>query len=339
MPGDALDESTLERARAGDDEAFRELTDPYRRELQLHCYRILGSMQDAEDMVQETLLAAWRGLDAFEGRASVRTWLYRIATNRCLNALRARSRRPREVQAMDNVPEPTRRTEPIWLEPYPDVLLEDIPDRSAGPAARYETRESIELAFIVALQGLPPAQRAALVLRDVLGFRTAEVAEMLDTGETSVKGALQRARAAVRERLPTADRERAPRPNSARERELVGRFADAVQSGNIDEVVALLTDDALLTMPPQPLEYQGHQAIAAFLGQRAELRGAPLRVVPTRANTQPAFGCYLPDAQAAIARPYGLIVLTLEGDAVAAITWFADTGVFRHFGLPRTLRW
>jgi RNA polymerase sigma-70 factor (ECF subfamily) len=269
----------------------------------------------------------------------VRAWLYRIATNRCLNALRARSRRPREVQAMDNVPPPTRRTEPIWLEPYPDVLLEDMPDRSAGPAARYETRESIELAFIVALQGLPPAQRAALVLRDVLGFRTAEIAEMLDTGETSVKGALQRARAALRERLPTADRERAPRPNSARERELVGRFADAVQSGDIDEVVALLTDDALLTMPPQPLEYQGHQAIAAFLGQRAELRGAPLRVVPTRANTQPAFGCYLPDAQAAIARPYGLIVLTLEGDAVSAITWFADTGVFRHFGLPRTLRW
>jgi RNA polymerase sigma-70 factor (TIGR02960 family) len=339
VPGDALDEATLERARAGDDEAFRELTDPYRRELQLHCYRILGSMQDAEDLVQETLLAAWRGLDAFEGRASVRAWLYRIATNRCLNALRARSRRPREVQAMDNVPPPTRRTEPIWLEPYPDVLLEDMPDRSAGPAARYETRESIELAFIVALQGLPPAQRAALVLRDVLGFRTAEIAEMLDTGETSVKGALQRARAALRERLPTADRERAPRPNSARERELVGRFADAVQSGDIDEVVALLTDDALLTMPPQPLEYQGHQAIAAFLGQRAELRGAPLRVVPTRANTQPAFGCYLPDAQAAIARPYGLIVLTLEGDAVSAITWFADTGVFRHFGLPRTLRW
>jgi RNA polymerase sigma-70 factor (TIGR02960 family) len=339
VPGDALDEHTLERARAGDDEAFRELTDPYRRELQLHCYRILGSMQDAEDLVQETLLAAWRGLDAFEGRASVRAWLYRIATNRCLNALRARLRRPREVQAMDNVPEPTRRTEPIWLEPYPDVLLEAMPDHSAGPAAGYETRESIELAFIVALQHLPPAQRAALVLRDVLGFRTAEVAEMLDTGETTVKGALQRARAALRERLPAADRERAPRPNSARERQLVGRFADAVQSGDIDEVVALLTDDALLTMPPQPLEYQGHQAIAAFLGQRAELRGAPLRVVPTRANTQPAFGCYLPDAQAAIARPYGLIVLTLEGDAVSAITWFADTGVFRHFGLPRTLRW
>jgi RNA polymerase sigma-70 factor (TIGR02960 family) len=337
VPGDALSEATLARARAGDDEAFRQLTDAHRRELQVHCYRILGSMQDAEDMVQETLLAAWRSLEGFEGRASVRAWLYRIATNRCLNALRARSRRPREVQAMPDPPEPTRRTEPVWLEPYPDVLLEDMPDRSPGPAARYEARESIELAFIVALQRLPPRQRAALVLRDVLGFRTAEVAEMLDTGAASVKGALQRARAALGAQLPGADRERAPRPNSASERQLVGRFVDAVQSGDIDAIVALLTDDALLTMPPQPLEYQGHEAIAAFLRHRAELRGTPLRVVPTRANSQPAFGCYLPDAQAAIARPYGLIVLTLAGEAVAAITWFGDTGVFRHFGLPRTL--
>jgi RNA polymerase sigma-70 factor, ECF subfamily len=337
VSGDALGEPVLARARAGDDEAFRELTDPHRRELQLHCYRILGSMHDAEDLVQETLLAAWRSLEAFEGRSSVRAWLYRIATNRCLNALRARSRRPRELQSMDDTPPPTRRIESIWLEPYPDVLLEEIPDRSPDPAARYEARESVELAFIVAVQGLPPRQRAALVLRDVLGFHAAEVAEMLDTGEASVKGALQRARATLRARLPAADREHAPRPSSARERKLVGRFADAVQSGAVDDIVALLTDDALLTMPPQPLEYQGHAAIAAFLRRRAELRGAALRVVPTRANTQPAFGCYLPDAQAAIARPYGLIVLTLEGDAIAAITWFADTGIFRYFGLPRTL--
>jgi RNA polymerase sigma-70 factor (TIGR02960 family) len=330
-------EALLARARAGDKEAFRELAEPHRRELQVHCYRILGSVHDAEDMVQETLLAAWRGLEAFEGRASVRSWLYRIATNRCLNALRARSRRPREVPAMRGSLEPTRRIEPLWLEPYPDVLLEDIPDRSAGPAARYEARESIELSFIVALQHLPPRQRAALVLADVLGFRTAEVAEMLDTGEASVKGALQRARATVRTRLPAAARERAPRPNSASERQLVGRFADAVQGGDIDEIVSLLTDDALVTMPPQPLEYQGREAIAAFMRRQAALRGVPMRVVLTRANTQPAFGCYLPDAHAAIDRPYGLFVLTLEGDAIAAITWFSDTGVFRHFGLPRTL--
>jgi RNA polymerase sigma-70 factor (ECF subfamily) len=176
------------------------------------------------------------------------------------------------------------------------------------------------------------------VLRDVLGFRNAEVAEMLDTGEASVKGALQRARAALRARRTAADRERAPRPNSASERRLVGRFADAVQGGDVDEMVALLTDDARLTMPPQPFEYQGHDAIAAFLRYREDLRGTPLRVVPTRANTQPAFGCYLPDTHAAIARPRGLFVLTLEGDAVSAITWFTDTGVFRHFGLPRMLR-
>jgi RNA polymerase sigma-70 factor (TIGR02960 family) len=338
VPGDALGDATLARARAGDEEAFRELTEPYRRELQLHCYRILGSVQDAEDMVQETLLAAWRSLETFEGRASVRSWIYRIATNRCLNALRARSRRPKEVPAMGDSPEPTRRIEPVWLEPYPDVLLEGIADRSPGPAAHYEARESIELSFIVALQGLPPRQRAVLVLRDVLGFRTAEVAEMLDSGEASVKGALQRARATLGARLPAADRERAPGPNSARERQLMGRFADAVESGDIDEMVALLTDDALLTMPPQPLEYQGHDAIGAFLRHREEVRGRPLRVVPTRANTQPAFGCYLPDAQAAIARAYALFVLTLEGEQVSAITWFGDTGFFRHFGLPRTLR-
>jgi RNA polymerase sigma-70 factor, ECF subfamily len=337
VPGDALSETTLARARAGDEGAFRELTEPHRRELQLHCYRILGSMQDAEDLVQETLLAAWRGLETFEGRASVRSWLYRIAINRCLNALRARSRRPKEVQTMSDALEPTRLIEPVWLEPYPDVLLEGVPDRSQGPAARYEARESIELSFIVALQHLPPRQRAALVLGDVLGFRTAEVAEMLDTGEASVKGALQRARAALRARLPAADRERAPRPNSARERQLVGRFADAFQRGDVDEVVALLTDDALLTMPPWPLEYQGHEAIAAFLSYRAELRGT-LLVLPTRANTQPALGFYLPDAHAAIARPYGLIVLTLEGDRIAAITRFGDAALFGHFGLPRTLR-
>jgi RNA polymerase sigma-70 factor (TIGR02960 family) len=336
VQGEALDEQTLARARAGDEEAFRGLTESRRRELQLHCYRILGSVQDAEDMVQETFLAAWRSLGAFEGRASVRSWLYRIATNRCLDALRARSRCPREVQAMDDSPAPTRRTEPLWLEPYPDVLLEDIPDRAPGPAARYESRESIELAFIVALQGLPPRQRAALVLRDVLGFHTAEVAEMLETGGGSVKGALQRARATLRARLPADDRERAPLPNSAAERQLLGRFADAFQVGDVDELVSLLTDDALLTMPPLPLEYQGHEAIAAFLRYRVPLRGAPLRIVPTRANTQPALGCYLQDAHAAIARPFGLIVLTLEGDRISAMTRF-DNSIFPYFGLPRTL--
>jgi RNA polymerase sigma-70 factor (TIGR02960 family) len=327
---------TLTRARAGDEEAFRELTDPYRGELQLHCYRILGSVQDAEDLLQETLLAAWRGLERFEARGSLRAWLYRIATNRCLNALRDSARRPRELEPMVEPPAPTRRTEPIWLQPYPDVLLDDPPDTTTSPEARYETREAVALAFVTALQHLPPRQRAVLVLRDVLGFRTAEVADMLQTSEGAVKGALQRARATL-ETLPAGEPERSPLPHSPRERELVGRFADAVESGDIDSVVSLLTDDARLTMPPQPLEYQGHAVIARFLDDRARMRGRPLRLVPTRANGQPAFGCYLPSEQAAIGRPYGLMVLTLEDDRISAITWFGDTSVLPQFGLPRAL--
>jgi RNA polymerase sigma-70 factor, ECF subfamily len=330
-------ELVLDRARAGDGEAFRELTDPYRRELQFHCYRILGSVQDAEDMVQETLLAAWRGLERFEGRSSLRAWLYRIATNRCLNALRGRRRRPREVPVMVEPPQPTRLSEPIWLEPYPDVLLEDVVDSAPGPHARYETREALGLAFVTALQYLPPQQRAVLVLRDVLGFSGAEVAGMLETTQAAVKAALQRARAKVDNEWSSGDREQVPAPDSPGERELVGLFAAAVEHGDVDAIVSLLTDDAWVRMPPQPYEYQGHTAVAAFMRDRASRRGAPLRLVPTRANGQPAFGCYLPDAHAAIARAYGLMVLTLHGTRISAITWFADLGVFPHFGLPRTL--
>jgi RNA polymerase sigma-70 factor, ECF subfamily len=333
----SMGDVVLTRARAGDADAFRELTEPFRRELQLHCYRILGSVQDAEDAVQETLLAAWRGLEQFEGRASVRAWLYRIATNRCLNVLRGRGRRPREVPAMVEPPEPTRLSEPIWLEPYPDVLLEGLADSVPTPHARYETQEAVGLAFVTALQHLPPRQRAVLVLRDALGFSGAEVAGMLDTTETAVKGALQRARATLDEHVPTGERERAPTPDSWRERELVGRFAAAYERGDVDAVVSLLTDDAWVRMPPQPYEYQGRTAIAALLRDRALLRGVPLRLVPTRANGQPAFGAYLPDAHAPISRAYALIVLTLEGDRISAMTWFGDLGLFPHFGLPRIL--
>jgi RNA polymerase sigma-70 factor (ECF subfamily) len=333
-----VSEQTLARARSGDGDAFRALTDPYRRELQLHVYRIVGSAQDAEDLVQETLLAAWRGLERFEGRASVRAWLYRIATNRSLDALRANRRRPEELPRMTEVPEPTRRGEPVWLQPYPDDLLEGIADEAPGPEARYETREAIALAFIAGLQHLPPHQRAVLVLRDVLGFHAAEVAEMLETSEVSVNSLLRRARAAFETRLPAMGRERAPLPNSKRERDIVGRLADAFEMGDIDGVLALLSDDAWLTMPPEPYEYQGHAAIGAFLNDRAARRGAPLRLVPTRANGQPAFGCYFPSPHTEVARPYGLLVLTLEGDQISAMTWFADSSVFPLFGLPRTLR-
>jgi RNA polymerase sigma-70 factor (TIGR02960 family) len=332
-----VEDVVLTRARAGDVDAFRELTEAFRRELQLHCYRILGSVQDAEDMVQETLLAAWRGLEQFEGRASLRAWLYRIATNRCLNVLRGRRRRPREVPAMVEPPEPTRLSEPVWLEPYPDVLLDDLIDSTPGPHARYEARESVGLAFVAALQHLPPRQRAALVLRDALGFSGAEVAGMLGTTDAAVKGALQRARVTLDEHVSAGQLEAAPAPDSRRERELVGRFAAAYERGDVDAVVSLLTDDAWVRMPPQPYEYQGHAAIAALLRDRAVRRGAPVRLVATRANGQPAFGVYVPDAHAAISRAYALIVLSLEGDRISAMTWFGDLGVFPHFGLPRIL--
>jgi RNA polymerase sigma-70 factor (TIGR02960 family) len=332
-------ETTLARARAGDADAFRELTEPHRRELHVHCYRIVGSLEDAEDLVQETLLAAWRGLDRFEERASLRAWLYRIATNRCLNALRATGRRPREVYAMVEPPEPTHRAEPSWLDPYPDSLLDGIPDAAPGPDARYETTESIGLAFVTALQQLPPQQRVVLVLRDVLGFRAAEVADLLDTSQPAVKSALQRARHSVRSHHQRVDRDATPLPRSTRERELVGAFAAATEAGDVEAMVSLLTQDAWLTMPPQPYEYQGHAAITAFLHDRARLRaGRTLRLVPTRANGQPAFGCYLPDPHTAIAHRYGLFVLTLDADRISAITWFGDNGVLAWFGLPRTLR-
>jgi RNA polymerase sigma-70 factor (ECF subfamily) len=335
-----VSERLLMRAAQGDEGAFRELTDPHRRELQLHCYRILGSMHDAEDVLQEAMLGAWRGLGRFEGRASLRAWLYRIATNRCLDALRDAGRRPPPPPDPPfQPPEPTRVGEPTWLEPYPDVLLEGIIDTDPGPDARYETRETIELAFIAALQHLPPRQRTALVLRDVLGFHTAEVAGMLDSSEDSVKGALKRARATLEQRLPAPDREQAPLPNSARERQLVRRFADAWEADDIDGIVTLLTNDAWVTMPPFTLQYQGPSAIEAFLREVANWRsGRRYRLVPTRANTQPAFGCYRDDAQAPIAHATGLIVLTLEGDRIAAITQFLDGSVLSRFGLPRTLR-
>ena len=331
-----MTEETLVRARSGDEEAFRELTDPYRRELQLHIYRIVGSIQEAEDMLQETLLAAWRSLARFEERASLRTWLYRIATNRSLDALRASRRRP-EGARMPHLPEPTRWNDPLWLEPYPDVLLEGVPDEAPGPEARYEAREGIALAFVTGLQHLPPQQRAVLVLRDVLGYRAAEVAGMLEITETAVNSLLRRARAAFEARLPVTGRDRAPLPRSKVGRDIAGSFVETVENGDIDGLVALLTDDAWLTMPPLPHAYQGRDAIGGFLRDAAARRGAPMRLVPTRANAQPAFGCYLPVADTGVARALALLVLSLEDDGISAITWFADSSVFPRFGLTRTL--
>ncbi|GAB3426383.1 sigma-70 family RNA polymerase sigma factor [Flindersiella endophytica] len=331
----------LALARSGDGEAFRALVEPFRRELQVHCYRILGSIQDAEDVVQETLLAAWRGIGGFEGRASVRTWLYRIATNRCLNALRADARRPQELAAYQSevaLPEPSyRRAEPSWLEPYPDVLLEELPDDLPGPQARYEARESVSLAFLTALQQLPPQQRAVLVLRDVLGFRAAEAADILGTTESSVTNALKRARAALAREHPHRDRASVPLPNSPQERRIVEDFARAFEAADVDAIVALLTQDARLSMPPLPVEYHGPDAIGQFLATVAFPTGEPV-LIPTRANGQPAFGYYLRDSRSPILHAHGVLVLDLTGSQITALTRFHDNSLLPRFGLPRTLR-
>ena len=329
-----VNQSALVRARSGDGLAFAELTQPFRRELLLHCYRMLGTIQDAEDLLQETLVAAWRGLDRFEERSGLRTWLYRIATNRCLNALRARDRRPDMYTPEVPLPEPSRVVEPLWLDPFPDTLLSRLPDGAPGPEAALEQRESLRLAFLVALHSLAPRQRAVLLLRDVLGYRTAEVARMLETTEHAVGSALKRARAT----LATQPPDTAPAPGSPAERAVVDEFADAFQRGDVRRVVALLTDDAWLTMPPLPLEYQGPERVAHFL-VTIPFRGArSYRLVPTRANTQPAFGAYLRDAHSPIWHAHGLVVLTLSGTEISAVTRFMDTGLLRQFGLPRTLR-
>jgi RNA polymerase sigma-70 factor (TIGR02960 family) len=327
----------LARARAGDGEAFAMLTGPFRRELQAHCYRILGSVVDAEDMLQETMMAAWRGLGRFEERASLRTWLHSIATNKCLNLLRA-SRSPAPPSPAVPLPEPTRSGEPVWLQPYPDVLLGDLPDAGPGPEARYEARESVSLAFVTALQHLPPRQRAALVLRDVLSFRAAETAGILDCSVDAANNLLKRARAGIGGHLPPGGRDEAPLPGSARERESSARFADAFERGDVQALVALLTEDAWLTMPPLPFEYAGREAIGRFMDAVPFRHGAQSsRLVLTQANGQPAFGRYIRDPHGSVAHAHGLIVLTLAGDRICGITGFLDNSVFPAFGLPRIL--
>jgi RNA polymerase sigma-70 factor (TIGR02960 family) len=327
----------ISRARAGDDEAFQELTEPYRRELLVHCYRMLGSLQDAEDALQDALLAAWQGLERFEERASIRTWLYRIVTNGCLNALRSAGRRPAQEWNMPDVepPEPTRLGEVAWLEPFPDALLEGAIDVPLGPEARYEQTESISLAFVTALQVLPPRQLAVLILRDVLGFHANEVADVLDSTVESVTSALKRARASLqRRRPPTAEREPAPAPDSTAEQALVGKFVRAYESGDTDALVALFTDDIFISMPPLPLEYQGRDVAARLF---ASIFGSGRRVdlVLTRANRQPAFGAYL-RASSGIRHGTGFFVLTLTHDRILAFTRF-DNSVLPWFGLPRSL--
>ena len=319
-----MDETMLGLARSGDGDAFAQLVEPYRRELLVHCYRTLGSLQDAEDVLQEVLMSAWRALDRFDGRA-LRPWLYRIATNRCLNHVRDASRRPvasPHPGAGAAVAGIGGAEDPWWLETV-----------ETGPEARYDARESVALSFIAGLQHLPAQQRAVLVLRDVLGFPAAEVADMLGTTSASVNSALIRARGGVR---PNRSPETVPLARSAQEVAVVERFVDAFQSGDARRVVEVLTDDARLSMPPEPYECTGADAVADYLRARG-FWGPQLSLVGTRANGQPAFGYYLPEPSGPGSRLTGLVVLTLAEDRIAAVTRFGIAGISDRFGLPARL--
>jgi RNA polymerase sigma-70 factor (ECF subfamily) len=322
----------VERARGGDRDAFSALVEPHRGELRVHCYRMLGSLQDAEDALQEVLLAAWLGLDGFAGRSSLRTWLYRIATNRCLNLLRSARRQPGAAPADVPLPEPSRLGEVLWLQPYPDVLLEELSDQMPGPEARYESREAISLAFVTAVQLLPPNQRAVLLLREVLGYRASEAAELLGLTEDAVTSALKRARATMsttRSPLP-------PAPGAPEERALLDRFVTAFTELDVDALIALMTDDIWVRMPPLPFEYRGSDAVHRFFTAIRTLLGRIDRLVPVRANGQPAWGEYMRDRTTGVLHLAGIVVVGLSGERICEFTRF-ETVVAPYFGLSRTL--
>jgi RNA polymerase sigma-70 factor, ECF subfamily len=321
--------------------AFRELVEAQRPDLHAHCYRMLGSVHDADDAIQDTLLRAWRALPKFRGQSSLRTWLYRIATNVCLDAI---ARRPKRVLPIDyGPPSPPGTSETgrplpkgLWIEPYPDEAL-GVADGTTAPEARYERREALELAFIAALQHLPPRQRAALILRDVLGFSAREAAESLATTVPSVNGALHRARAAIEERLPDQSQQATLRQLGDRKlREIVERFADAFECGEIDAILAMLAEDATFAMPPYPEWCRGRDAIArSWL-----MPGGPpprLRYAPARANGQPALGTYLIEPETGSYLPVALDVLTFRGDLIADVTAFRTPATFPRFDLPNRL--
>jgi RNA polymerase sigma-70 factor, ECF subfamily len=348
--GLAFDErALLEAAQDGDEDAYRRLVEPLQGQLHAHCYRMLGSVHDAEDALQEALLRAWRGLRRFEGRSSLRSWLYTIATNTCLNAV---ARRPKRVLPVDYSPAadphegPGRPlVESVWVEPYPDERL-PVEDERAAPDARYEQRESVELAFVAALQHLAPRQRAVLIMRGVLGFSAREVAESLVTTVASVNSALQRARATVDEKLPSESQQATLRAlGDERLREISERYVDAWERGDVDAIVAMLAEDAVIAMPPMATWFQGRDGVATFLsdfafaqrwsGDRFEAGDRRVRVLPVRASGQLAFATYR--WEAGRYQPQALQVLALRGSDIVDVTGFVTPALFPSFGLPDAL--
>ena len=359
------EQELLAAARGGDENAFARLVDERRLELHAHCYRMLGSVHDAEDALQECMLRAWRGLAKFEGRSSLRSWLYTIATNTCLNAI---EKRPKRVLPVDygpasdpHVPPGDPVVESVWVEPYPDEML-GLEDGLAGPEARYEQREGIELAFVAALQHLPPNQRAALILREVLGFSAKEVAEHLDTSVASVNSALQRARAAVEERVPDQTQQATLRAVGDDEvRDLVERWVEAWERNDVEAFTSMLAEDATFAMPPLASWYQGREGIEQWARSSSMSGDWRWKAIVTRANGQPALGFYAWDPQEEAYLPFALNVLTLRGTQVSDVTAFivrsteatdpeayerypeqpADAerleGAFGRFGLPDRL--
>jgi RNA polymerase sigma-70 factor (ECF subfamily) len=334
-----LDTTLLESAQRGDRDAFETLTEPFRKELQLHCYRMLGSIHDAEDLVQETLLRAWRGLAEFEGRSSLRSWLYRIATNACLNALASRKSAqrmlPQELGPPSSMPPKAAAEDVPWLEPYPDAALEDMTAAPLGPEARHEMREAVALAFVAAIQHLPPRQRAVLLLRDVLGSSAAEAAQLLEMSIASINSALQRARATLGAR---AGSPRPRTPDDDAQRALLDRYVETWESADLDGLIALLKSDAILSMPPFREWFAGREAIRSFLEYAWTTRGyAGFRLLPTRANGQPAFALYFRTHDSVEFRAHSLQVLTLRDGEIEVLTNFRNAQLFDKFGMPAVL--
>jgi RNA polymerase sigma-70 factor, ECF subfamily len=330
------EDDLLTSAKRGDEHAFGRLVAPYRRELHAHAYRMVGAAADAEDVLQDALLGAWRGLARFEGRSSLRSWLYTITTNASLEAIQRRRKRMLPIDHGPPADPRDRQDEPllesVWIEPAPDEHL-FVEDDTASPEARYEQRESVELAFIAALQHLPARQRAVLVLRDVLGFSAREAAEVLDTTPISIDSALQRAHRTVEKRLPEQSQQTAMRSlGDAELREIVDGYMEAWESADVSAIAGMLADEATLTMPPLREWYSGREAIAAFL-ERLALREGARRLVPTRANGQPAAAHYTWDAEEKAFLPHAIHVLGLRGDRIQDITVFQTPGAFDRFGL------